>query len=173
MEPNQVVLEAHAIVQAFQVMATANQSRELVNKADQYLGRCEQNNKFSLVLMEIFTSSEDMNMRLQVLVHLKNVIKRNWTSNMRMSKSSSLNEEIKGQVKEQLLLIYRDNWSKYYKEFNEIFKFLSRKDFPAQYVSLHAFLKHVLSTLANLSIDQVLTSQELLPYLSLVKTVLK
>ena len=173
MQANQTNLDPNTILQAFQVMTGDSQNREMIIQADNYLRECEQNKQFSLVLIDMFTKLQDDKVKLQILLHVKNVIRRNWTSSMRNTKGSVLTEDIKIQIKEHLINIYREQWSKYYREFNEIFKFLSRKDFPTQYIGLHSFVKHILTTLANLTIDQVLTSQELLPYLSLVKTVLK
>lgn len=37
--------------------------------------------------------------------------------------------------------MYQVNWAQYYKLFNQIFKFVSRKDYPSNYPQLHSFIK--------------------------------
>lgn len=91
-------------------MMSDSQNREMISQADKYLRDCEQNNHFCLALLQIFAACNDEKAKLQILLHVKNVIKRNWnstSSSLRSSKGSLLTEEVKTKIKEQLLELYR------------------------------------------------------------------
>ena len=65
------------------------------------------------------------------------------------------------------------HWKDYYKIFNEIFRAIAWQDFPQKYPSLYEFVIQVLNTIDSYNLEQILSSNELLPYLSTVKKVIK
>lgn len=87
--------------------------------------------------MSIFTQAQNIQTKRQILIHLKNVIKRNWTSKRRSGSTCIITGPIKEEIKAKLLEIYKQNWKAFYKDFNEIFKYLARQDFPNNYPSLN------------------------------------
>ena len=109
--------------------------------------------------MQIFAESADRNTQWQALIHLNNVIKRNWTSKRRVHDSCSLNEKQKEQIKNSLIELYKKFWKGYYKEFNQMFKFLSRYEFPNSYPSLKSFILEILSTLAKSDIEALISPE--------------
>lgn len=46
--------------------------------------------------------------------------------------------------------MYIKNWQQFYKDFNDIFKFLARHDFPINYGALQNFVLEVLGTVGKL-----------------------
>lgn len=56
---------------------------------------------------------------------------------------------MKNNIKNGLVDLYKIYWRTYYKEFNEMFKFLAKFEFPSNYPALKKFIIEILSTLAN------------------------
>jgi|688.fasta_scaffold808168_1 hypothetical protein len=55
-------------------------------------------------------------------------------------------------IKDGLVELYKSNWEIFYKEFNQIFKFLAKYEFPSNYQSLKNFILLILTTLSNCDI---------------------
>jgi hypothetical protein len=55
-------------------------------------------------------------------------------------------------IKDGLVELYKSNWEIFYKEFNQIFKFLAKYEFPSNYQSLKNFILLILKTLSNCDI---------------------
>lgn len=52
--------------------------------------------------------------------------------------------------------LYKANWENYYKEFNQIFKFLAKHEFPTNYEALKNFMLQILGSLANSDIEALI-----------------
>jgi hypothetical protein len=76
-------------------------------------------------------------------------------------------------VKEELVVLYKDNCKLHHKQLNEIFRYLARLEFPNNYPLLLGFVVEVMTSLAGREVEEMLASDELLPYLSLVKVIFK
>lgn len=100
-------------------------------------------------------------------------MKRNWTTKRRVHDVCCLSEDNKNQIKNGIVELYKQFWSGFSKEFNQMFKFLAKYEFPSNYPSLKSFIIEILSSLAKSDIEAVMAPQELLPYLSLVKCIFK
>lgn len=131
------------------------------------------NPNFALALMEGLQRVNDRRTQWQILVHLKIVLKRNWSSKRRYYEGVRLNEEIKETIKMRLISMYEDCWQIFHKQFNDIFKVIAKDDYPTKYPALKQFILSLLNFLSSLSSEQLLSSQETLPYLSLIKRVFK
>lgn len=58
-------------------------------------------------------------------------------------------------------------------DFNEIIRFLARQDYPVKYPQLHKFMKDVLNGLACQEMEVLINSEELFPFLSTIKVIMK
>ena len=75
---------------------------------------CESNEKFAETLMIIFDKVNNTQ-KWQILIHLNNVIRRNWMAQKRRSHDMGINESNKEIIKNGLLTLYKNHWEIYYK----------------------------------------------------------
>ena len=125
------------------------------------------------MLVQLFEGAGQRILRQQILGLLKNVVQRNWTVRRRVAGQCYLSESQKEAIRERVLQLYKLHWRDYYQQFNMIFEEIAKQDFPTNYPALYSFIVAVLNTLSSYSLEQILVSEELLPYLSTVKKVLK
>lgn len=88
-------LNTNNIVKAFQIISSGGEDHTLISQADDYLFSCEANPKFLIALIDIFSFLNDSRSQWQILVHLKIVLKRNWSSKRRYYERVRLSEDIK------------------------------------------------------------------------------
>lgn len=79
------MLEPQKIAAAFEIIKNSSNTKELIKEADTYIRQCESNPELALVLMRMFEQSNDHSQKWQILIHLSNVVKRNWTTKRRPS----------------------------------------------------------------------------------------
>ena len=95
MNQSQPALNINDIVKAFQTLVNPMAQKELIRAADQYITHCEAFPEFALLLMSIFTQAHNLQTKQQILIHLKNVIKRNWTAKRRTGSGCVMTAHIK------------------------------------------------------------------------------
>lgn len=108
------------------------------------------------MLIMIFKEIKNEQTKYQILILLKNIIMRNWVKKNNQNFIATINFKIKEEVREELIGIYRNSWKLYYKQFNQIFKYLARQDFPNNYELLNKFVGEILLSLVSIDISQML-----------------
>ena len=80
---------------------------------------------------------------------------------------------MKNKIKKDIINLYMKHWKSSSKDFNEIIKYLTRQNYPHNYPELHQFMGNVLNTLTTQDLNSFINSEELLPFLSTVKVIMK
>ena len=119
-------LDTSNIIKAFEIISSGAQDHDLISQADSYLSNCELNINFPLALIEIFGTISDSRLQWQILVHLKTLFRRNWSSKRRYYEGVRLSEEVKNEVKSKLILLYQNFWKTFHRQFNDIFKVVAK-----------------------------------------------
>ena len=113
-------LDIPTILQAFQILITPNSPKPQIESADIYISQCESNPTFPQTLLQIFSQCQPQQhqTKQQILIHLKNVIGRNWTAKRRTAVGGPITVGVKEEIRRDLVAVYRGNWDMYYREFN-------------------------------------------------------